>query len=86
MEVFRKCSQCKIEYPTINFHKNKSTKDGYHLLCKTCKKDYYLKNKDKLFPKLTCICGKIIYKYYLEKHFKTKYHNQNDDGIIKVWV
>jgi hypothetical protein len=40
MEVYRKCSQCKIEYPTINFHKNKSTKDGLHLVCKICKNEY----------------------------------------------
>ncbi len=53
MKVFRKCSQCKIEYPIINFHKNTSTKDGYHYFCKTCKRDYYLKNKDKFQNKIS---------------------------------
>jgi hypothetical protein len=41
-------------------------KDGLQIVCKICK-EYYLKNKDELFPKITCTCGKIIYKYYLEK-------------------
>jgi hypothetical protein len=86
MEAYKVCSECKIEYSLNNFHKNKSTKDGYHYFCKNCKRDYYLKNKEKLFPKVTCSCGKIIYKYYLDKHLKTKYHNQNEDRIIKAWA
>ena len=74
MEAYKVCSECKIEYSLNNFHKNKCTKDGYHYFCKNCKRDYYLKNKEKLFPKKTCSCGKTLYEYYLAKHLKTKLH------------
>jgi hypothetical protein len=44
--------------------------------CCHCKNEYYKKNKDKLFPRVDCDCGKTIYKYNLEKHLYTKYHTQ----------
>ncbi len=34
--------------------------------CCHCLNEYYKKNKDKLFPRVDCDCGKTIYKYYLE--------------------
>jgi hypothetical protein len=73
----KKCCHCKNEQLLTCFYKNKSLKDGLHLVCKICKNEYYLKNKN-LFPKMTCSCGKTIYKYYLQKHLKTKYHNNFD--------
>jgi hypothetical protein len=53
-------------------------KDGLYLVCKICKNEYHSKNKEKLFPKITCTCGKTLYKYYLVKHLKTKYHDNLD--------
>ena len=41
-------------------------------LCKTCKTELYLINKDKYFPKVECECGKSVYKYYLPKHLQKK--------------
>lgn len=81
METLKKCCHCKIEQHLTNFYKNKTIKDGLHLECNTCIHKYYLRNKEKLFPKVTCSCGKTIYKYYLPKHLKTKYHTQPE---IKV--
>jgi hypothetical protein len=26
--------------------------------------------KEKLFPRVDCLCGKTVYRYYLERHFK----------------
>jgi hypothetical protein len=36
--------------------------------------EYYKNNKDKLFPRVDCSCGKTIYKYYLGKHLRTNIH------------
>ncbi len=75
---YKKCCHCKNEQPLTCFYKNKSLKDGLHLVCKSCKNEYYLKNKEKLFPKVQCTCGRIIYKYYLQKHLKTNYHKDTE--------
>jgi len=32
----KKCSRCKNKKSVDEFHKNKSTKDGYHQYCKEC--------------------------------------------------
>jgi hypothetical protein len=32
------CCTCKIQKPFNEFHKKKSTRDGYHLRCKACRK------------------------------------------------
>ncbi len=74
----KKCCHCKNKQQLTCFYKNKSLKDGLHLMCKMCKNEYYSKNKEKLFPKITCSCGKTLYKYYLAKHLKTKYHHNLD--------
>ncbi len=42
-------------------------KDRLHFVYNIWKKEYYLKNKEKLFPKTSCSCSKTIYKYYLYK-------------------
>ncbi len=39
----KKCCHCKNEQPLTCFYKNKSSKDGLHLVCKICKNEYYLK-------------------------------------------
>lgn len=31
------CKKCLLEYDYSNFHKNKQTKDGYSVYCKSCK-------------------------------------------------
>ena len=58
----KKCSKCKEERSFSKFHKNKFNKDGYQYQCKDCKKSYnsryseykkqyYLKNKDRILKK-----------------------------------
>jgi hypothetical protein len=46
------CYKCKEEKPFSDFHKNRTTKDGYHNQCKACKKEWrrsqYVKNKDRI--------------------------------------
>lgn len=70
----KQCCHCRQVKPLTCFYKNHCTKDGFHRECKICKNKYYTSNKDKLFPKITCSCGKSVYKYYFEKHLMTKYH------------
>ena len=47
-----KCYSCKKEYSLENFYKNKSRKEGYDFVCKSCKKiimkEYHLSGKYKL--------------------------------------
>ncbi len=74
---FKICCHCKIERPITQFYKNRTTRDGYQPECSQCRYIAYLLNKEKLFPKITCSCGRTIYKYYLEKHLKTDYHNRH---------
>ena len=42
------CSKCKEEKEFINFSKNKTRKDGYDNNCKSCVKQLYQKNKQKI--------------------------------------
>lgn len=44
----KKCSKCKIEKDLGEFHKSKSSKDGYQLRCKICNFEYYISNKAKI--------------------------------------
>jgi len=42
------CSKCKIKRPIIEFSKDKTRKDGYYPICKTCIRKYKLKNRKKI--------------------------------------
>jgi exonuclease VII large subunit len=48
MNLLKICSKCKIEKPFENFSKDKNRLDGYQRFCKTCVKEYYETNKNKL--------------------------------------
>jgi len=39
------CNKCKIEKDALEFHKDKSKKDGLHTICIECRKEYYDNNK-----------------------------------------
>lgn len=47
----KKCSKCEVIKPHSNFHKSKSSKDGFYSYCKECtkirSKIYYADNADK---------------------------------------
>ena len=38
------------------------------------KKEYYLKNKQKILQKIKCECGKFICKNQINRHKRTKIH------------
>lgn len=75
------CTHCKQVKDIVDFCRNKSKQDGYHTECRTCKSELYFLNKEKLFPKEICPCGKNIYKYYLEKHQQTNLHKHMIEKI-----
>jgi len=79
---FKKCCVCRILKPMTKFHKNNANNDGLQAICSQCKTELYLKNKEKLFPKVNCSCGKTLYKYYLVNHLKTKLHMSRLQEII----
>ena len=47
-EILKKCCSCEIVQVLENFSKDRKFKDGLCPLCKCCRKDYYLKNLDKI--------------------------------------
>lgn len=51
LNIDKRCSGCEIYKNIIEFHKNKSSKDGLNNNCKTCKSFYYkgLKKENKRF-------------------------------------
>lgn len=44
----KNCNKCKIKKEFIEFFKDKGFRDGYSSICKSCKKEYRLKNADKI--------------------------------------
>jgi len=50
--MVKTCSKCKEEKSYAEFHKNKSSKDGYEFRCKSCRKEqgkkYYEAYKEKI--------------------------------------
>lgn len=44
----KKCSKCKEIKEFSEFYKNRSTKSGYGSNCKSCVKDYSIKNREHL--------------------------------------
>lgn len=45
--LLKQCSCCDTVKEVIDFHKNASTKDGYHPQCKPCKNSWYAKIPNK---------------------------------------
>lgn len=44
----KKCSKCKIVKSLTEFNKSKSRKDGFHNVCKSCRKKYRQINKKNI--------------------------------------
>lgn len=42
------CCQCKLVKPVSEFHRNRSKPDGLRENCKTCRREKYDKNRDKI--------------------------------------
>ena len=47
-EDMNKCSKCEMNSSKSNFCKYFPTKNGLHLICKICRRGYYIKNHEKL--------------------------------------
>jgi len=58
----KNCNKCLIEKDLSEFNNSKLSEDGKHRWCRECQssynKDYYIKNKDLIIPK--------VEKYYLD--------------------
>jgi hypothetical protein len=75
----KKCSTCKQEKLFELFSKNKSIKDGYSHICKSCFKEFYYNNKIKLSNR-----SKIYYKENKETYLlKVKKYKLDNKEIIK---
>lgn len=72
------CSTCKEEKSFQEFNKSPTTKSGFSSQCKTCKKNYYTKNKAKISER-----GKIYYKENSEKILaRVKNYVKNNPKIL----
>lgn len=92
------CSKCKIEKEDYLFRKGKN-KDGLYSSCKVCeglqKKDYYLKNKDKVkethkiysnkkeSKALRKLRGNLPKNKESRKQYSTSYYLRNADKLKK---
>lgn len=82
---FKKCNKCGVEYirSPKYFYRDKSKKDGYHTICKSCSKEYAEKNKEK---------RRLYQKEYNEKYYEvnrqkvlsnsSKYYKNNQDKVL----
>lgn len=50
------------------------------------KKEYYKKNREKILVKVKCDCGRYISKNQMERHKRTKVHQQYLDFLNKEKV
>lgn len=69
------CSKCKIEKSVELFPKDKSKKDGFFIQCKSCYKEYYEKNKEKI--------KQSVKKYKQENKETVKEYNKKYDKIYQ---
>lgn len=82
------CNKCKEEKEYREFHKNKSNKDGYHYICKECRKiessKYYDKNRSILIDKINNY--RKHNKGYLETNKRYKENNpEKIKHLKKKW-
>ena len=79
-DLVKKCCRCKNILLKSNFNKNKTQRDGYRSECRSCCKEYYYNNRDRLLNQQ---------KFYnKENHdqrieYQKKYYLDNRDQIIE---
>lgn len=72
------CKKCGIEKELDEFYNSKTNKDKHENICKLCKKDYYLKNKEQILNN--------THSYYKKnseyiKNYQKKYKRENSEKI-----
>jgi hypothetical protein len=79
MSMEKLCSKCNKLLPIIEFHKNKSSSDGYYSMCSKCKKEYkhkyYLTNKEYVDDRNKEYYAKTFEKY---KEYRKTYNKQKN--------
>ena len=85
----KRCSKCKSHKNTDQFHKNRSTNDGFVSWCKRCiSSKYKEENKDKIEAKNKRIAKNQEQKKAKEKARSAKRYKENRDHILatgKKW-
>jgi len=76
----KKCNKCKIEKLLIEFHKDKTSKDGHSRKCKDCRKNYNKVNKKR--KKEYDSIYRLIHQDKLNVYQK-EYYSENKDKINK---
>jgi len=66
----KRCSKCGISKSLSEFYKDKWSKDGFTKRCKTCFRNYQIKNESKLYT-----YRKEYWKKYYKLHKKTLKRN-----------
>ena len=58
MNALVKCCKCKIKRKVSSFTKDSSRTSGMDCICKLCRKEYRVKNKDKELKRWNLYCAK----------------------------
>lgn len=89
IDGLKKCKECGISKTLTEFHKDKKSKNGLVSTCKTCRKEYYHDNKEKMkeYGKQYRIENKEKLKEYYQdnkehkKEQKKEYYQDNKEAI-----
>lgn len=81
------CTKCGIPKPLDEFSNNKNKKDGKHIVCKLCFRDYYLTNKPE--PKIKKELTEdekisLINKQKEAKKLANKRYRENNKETLKI--
>lgn len=84
--ISKKCNDCKLTLPNVEFYNNQTTKDGKSRICKACgkvrRKLYRAKNKEKIAEKNKKNCA-IYYKKNRESMLLKMKNNRDANSIIR---
>lgn len=73
----KKCTKCKLEKNEIQFHKDRTTKDGLEYRCKECKSELSKERRLKDPEKAREIVRRSLKKNYVSIRESQKRHLEN---------
>lgn len=79
LDNMKKCSRCQLEKELIDFGKKITNKDGHTDTCKSCRKEYYIKNKDERLR-----YEKEYRSNNLDKISNYKKHRRNTNELFRL--